>query len=123
MKPDKIPEIVNMVDLTDEGTPKIKGDKPLTFNKSQLRERFRMTPGEVKFYRGDQRPEFKKSVIRKRECPLCGFTRNRLMAICPHCNNCMACGSYTGNQKDRNCKTCGNYDSGKTETVPTIIVN
>ncbi len=124
MKPDKIPDVVNLPELTPEKTKKHNGDKPLTLTKAELKERRSMKPGEVKFYRPEQRPEFKKSVHRKRECPICGNNfRGKLKAVCPRCNNCMACGSFTGQNTDRICRICGNYDSGKREVVPTIIVN
>lgn len=129
MKPDKEPkpktvtEVVNMAALVPDTVKKHNGDKPLTLNKTEIRERKAMNVGEVKFYRGDQRPEYNETTHRKRTCPICGFTRGKLLAICPRCKNCMACGSYNGETRDRICKTCGNYDSTKSENVPTIIVN
>lgn len=120
----KVPDFVNLIDFADDDTPKHEGDKPLSITKGEKRKRLEMRPGEVKFYKPGQRPKFKRSVHRKRTCPICGFSRRkRLMAICPRCKNCMACGSYNGEQGDKNCKNCGNYDSGKPENVPTIIVN
>lgn len=123
-KPDKVPEIVHLAEVVvEDKVKKHNGDKPLTLTKAELVERRKMKRGEVKFYPGELRPDFKKSTHRKRECPICGFTRNKLMAVCPRCNNCMACGSFTGENSDRICISCGNYDSGKRENVPTIVVN
>lgn len=119
----KVPDFVNLADFQDDDAPKRKGDKALSISKAERLERLTRRPGEVKFYKPDQRPEFKKSVHRKKACPICGYSRGRLMAICPRCKNCMACGSYNGELGDLTCKNCGNYDSGKPPNVPTIIVN
>lgn len=119
----KVPDQVNLADFVPDDVKVPKGDKPLSITKNERLARLDMRPGEVKFYQPDQRPEYKESVHRKKACPLCGYSRGRLMAICPRCKNCLACGSYNGEQGDRICKTCGNYDSGKLQNVPTIIVN
>jgi hypothetical protein len=117
----KVPDFVNLVDFQDDDAPKHDGDKPLSITKAERMAR--LTQQGVKFYKADQRPTYKKSVHRKKACPICGLSRGKLMAICPRCKNCLACGSYNGEQRDLICKNCGNYDSGKPETVPTIIVN
>jgi hypothetical protein len=129
MKPDKEPkiktaiEVVNMIEFAPTTAKKHNGNKPLTLNKTELAERQSMGLGQVKFYRPEQVPEYNETTHRKRSCPICGYNRGGLIAICPKCKNCMACGSYNGDNRDRICKTCGNYDSGKPQNVPTIIVN
>lgn len=120
---DKVPEMVNLIDLAAEDVEKPKADKPITLKKSELIERLEMKPGEIKAWRPEQRPDFKKKVIRKRNCPFCNHDFRKLRAICPRCKNCQACGSFAGNLGDKLCRDCGNYDSGKAEIVPTIFVN
>lgn len=121
-KPKKVTEVVNMVELVPVKFKKINGNKPLSLNKSELQQRREMKIGEVKFYRPEQVPEYNETTHRKRSCPICGYNRGKLLAICPRCKNCLACGSYNGESRDLICKTCGNYDSGKPESVPTINI-
>lgn len=121
MKPERVPEVVNLVEIADASQPKIEGDKPITVTKAQLRDRMKMKPGEIRYYRGEQHPKYKKSVYRKRACPFCGYSNGRLIAVCLRCKNCMACGSYTGESRDQICQTCGNYNSSP--PPPPITIN
>jgi len=118
----KVPQSVELLNFVDPDEKRPKADKPITISKSELNKRLEMKPGEVKAWRDNQRPEFKKKRIRKRKCPFCGFHFRGLKTVCPRCKNCQACGSYTGPQGDVICPICGNTDRKKTELVPTINI-
>lgn len=122
MKPKKVPEVVNLPEFADKKTKRRNGDRPLSLTKAERLERLNMKPGQVLLYNPGQAPEYKPSTHRKQTCPICGYSRKKLMAVCWKCNNCMACGSYCGDQQDQICRTCGNFDTAKPDPIPTIIV-
>lgn len=114
-------EQVNLMEFADAKLKAPKADKPITVSKKELERRRKIRPGHVEFYGPGQAPEFKKKVVRKRQCPFCGFHNGRLMAVCPRCHNCMACGSFTTESRSENCPICGNYNS--TLPPPKRIIN